>query len=173
MLFRLLLGQLHSGRLERLQALRDPRLSALGQAGSHCQINLQCLMPFFNLALLYDAFWTPDNSTKLLMEVTRVHDVLNLFIFDPDSTKVLGIHHHTRSCCFQTRSLNLRLQCLREGTPMHQDFLEFCTLLSYLLELLQSRFHLRTTLAWSSSWCFWSCLYEVFDYFRFCYWHFL
>jgi hypothetical protein len=56
MLFRLLLGQLHSGRLERLQALRDPRLSALGQAGSHCQINLQCLMPFFNLALLYDAF---------------------------------------------------------------------------------------------------------------------
>jgi hypothetical protein len=147
MLFRLLLGQLHSGRLEGLQALIDPCLSALGQAGSHCQINLQCLMPFFDLTLLYDTFRIPNNRTKLLMEVTRVHDVLNLFIFDPDSTKVLGIHHHARSCCFQTRGLDLRLQRLREGTPMQQDFLEFCTLLSYLLELLQSRFHLRTTLA--------------------------
>ena len=173
MLFRLLLRQLGDGLLKRLQALLDSLRSAIDQTSSHCQINIQWLMPFFNLTFLYDAFRVPHYHTKLLLKVTRVQNVLNLSIFDPDSSKVLCIYHHA-STCFKSRSLDLRLQCLREGAPMQHHLLEFCTLLSHLLELLQSRFHLRTTSARSSSQSgLWSWLYDVFDYFRFCYWHFL
>ena len=151
MLFRLRLGQLGNGLLERLQALLDSLRSAIDQTCSHRQIDIQGLEPFLNLTCLYDAFRVSHSHTKLLLEVTRVQDVLNLSILDPDSSKVLCIYHHASTCCFKSRSLNLGLQCLREGAPMQHNFLKFCTLLSYLLELLQSRFHLRTTSARSSS----------------------
>ena len=149
MLFRLRLRQLGNALLKRLQALLDSLRSAINQSGSHCQINIQRLVPFFNLTFLYDAFRAPHHHTKLLLKVTRVQNVLDLSIFDPDSSKVLCIHHRAGTC-FKSRSLVLCLQCLREGAPMQHHLLEFCTLLSHLLELLQARFHLRTASARSS-----------------------